>query len=444
MRLLTQYIPIWSETTLWPSKISTHLTVDGKAAAWLAEDSPVIDACNFDSREYGTSQMFPGGRYALVMHPRNVEAFQFFGIQSTGYSFIFSDIDLYHSTVANAPKFHYPVKTKHPGVYRVWFRMQGGSASTAVLLDGKVVATMSHGFMANMTWNYADIVLPDKKEHLLGYAHQDGSLYVDKIYISATNAATPTGAGPNYTDAAYLTIHGVAGAMSEDTITYTAPYFGYGFMSSRDMKKTGWYNFDVTIFNVSGLTFPSIESANAANWEFGLGVCGARDDHSIGWSYAKEYTYKSGLYVSSTEYSFDTTQSRAIRVYSTVSSVTDCQITTPDAKLTTLALNDFSSESLHPVHDNTVRIDDNDGGDDVQLDVSEKIVSVIVDQSGSMSWNDSTGLRHTLSQAIGNTLEARYPCRRSFQPFAAQRRSVVLVHGSANYAGGNQPRRGHH
>ncbi len=49
------------------------------------------------------------------------------------------------------------------------------------------------------------------------------------------------------------------------------------------------------------------------------------------------------------------------------------------------------------------------GGDDVKLSLDDHIITFLLDQSGSMTWNDNDGFRHTISRRLVRRLSSTYP-----------------------------------
>jgi hypothetical protein len=59
--------------------------------------------------------------------------------------------------------------------------------------------------------------------------------------------------------------------------------------------------------------------------------------------------------------------------------------------------------------DNTQIVRNPDGTEQIELELPERILTLLMDQSGSMSWNDSEGLRHTVSRRLVERVNATYP-----------------------------------
>jgi hypothetical protein len=60
----------------------------------------------------------------------------------------------------------------------------------------------------------------------------------------------------------------------------------------------------------------------------------------------------------------------------------------------------FSDNKLSPNFVQTKIVNIDESTDKVALGLSNRLVSVVVDQSGSQSWNDNTGLRHVLTKKM--------------------------------------------
>lgn len=54
-------------------------------------------------------------------------------------------------------------------------------------------------------------------------------------------------------------------------------------------------------------------------------------------------------------------------------------------------------------------ISNGDGTERIGLDLPDRVVTLLMDQSGSMTWNDSEGLRHVISRRMINRIRSTYP-----------------------------------
>lgn len=57
----------------------------------------------------------------------------------------------------------------------------------------------------------------------------------------------------------------------------------------------------------------------------------------------------------------------------------------------------------------TKAIPDDIGGEDVELDLQDRIISLLMDQSGSMTWNDNEGSRYKIAKRLVNRVAQTYP-----------------------------------
>ena len=58
---------------------------------------------------------------------------------------------------------------------------------------------------------------------------------------------------------------------------------------------------------------------------------------------------------------------------------------------------------------NTQLVDDESGGKDISLDLTDKLINIIIDHSGSMSWNDMDGYRFNVITGLINNISEAYP-----------------------------------
>ncbi len=85
----------------------------------------------------------------------------------------------------------------------------------------------------------------------------------------------------------------------------------------------------------------------------------------------------------------------------------DTMILSPTPSLTE-SINIFS-EKLGQKLNNTKITTQNDGSEIVELELNDRVVTFIIDQSGSMSWNDNGNFRHVIAQDIADKIENNYP-----------------------------------
>lgn len=71
-------------------------------------------------------------------------------------------------------------------------------------------------------------------------------------------------------------------------------------------------------------------------------------------------------------------------------------------------INTFS-DKLRQILNNVEIVDNGDGTESVELNLDDRVVTFIIDQSGSMTWNDEGGVRHQIARKILEDIEANYP-----------------------------------
>ena len=70
---------------------------------------------------------------------------------------------------------------------------------------------------------------------------------------------------------------------------------------------------------------------------------------------------------------------------------------------------DIFSDKLNQILNNVEIVDNGDGTESVELSLDDRVVTFIIDQSGSMTWNDNGGFRHQIARKIIEDIEANYP-----------------------------------
>lgn len=84
------------------------------------------------------------------------------------------------------------------------------------------------------------------------------------------------------------------------------------------------------------------------------------------------------------------------------------KIVVPPVENTETDINTFS-DKLNQILNNVEIVDNGDGTESVELNLDERIITFIIDQSGSMTWNDNGGFRHQIARKILEDVEANYP-----------------------------------
>ena len=84
------------------------------------------------------------------------------------------------------------------------------------------------------------------------------------------------------------------------------------------------------------------------------------------------------------------------------------KIVLPPSETTETNINIFSDKS-NQIFNNAKIINNSDGTEKVELELDDRIVTIIIDQSGSMTWNDNSNLRHDVAKDIINKIDDNYP-----------------------------------
>ena len=67
------------------------------------------------------------------------------------------------------------------------------------------------------------------------------------------------------------------------------------------------------------------------------------------------------------------------------------------------------SDLLNIVQNQTQIVETGEGLEKVELDLSDRVISLLLDQSGSQTWNDNDGLRHGIAKRLVNRISSTYP-----------------------------------
>jgi len=377
---------ITTNGTWYPTKCALYIRVVGQATTSASDINGqlVLDSTNFANYSLGLIQSY----YDDIS----------VGYTGSGCLTTVSSSNLSVVDDLDSAAFSYPITLSTEGKEYIYLRVKG-NGQFLVFVDGFEVASVTS---TNSSWNWisTSIVIPDQFLHVITIKMMAVGLSFDKMVLSNV-VALPSGNGPNYTGSGYVTLHC---RMATSTAGQPNRYLNElaALNSITDIVKDSWYNFDTTLF--PGFNVPSEDQICVV----AVGV-GASDTHYLVWDISDNYFEPSavnanGLWV------VDNTTSMSIQAFEDYTNDEyGCIISTPDATLEVLDTNNFAASDLNGVLDNTVYVEDILGNNAVELDTSEKLITLVFDQSGSQTWNDVNGLRNQFISEIVNVLEARYP-----------------------------------
>jgi hypothetical protein len=103
----------------------------------------------------------------------------------------------------------------------------------------------------------------------------------------------------------------------------------------------------------------------------------------------------------------DFNKQHALKIFSDNSQSGYGEISIPAPTDQSLFVNSFSDANLTLY--NTQKINDNFGGEDIKLKLDDRIVNLVFDRSGSMSWNDKDELDLEIAKRLIRRISATYP-----------------------------------
>ena len=83
------------------------------------------------------------------------------------------------------------------------------------------------------------------------------------------------------------------------------------------------------------------------------------------------------------------------------------KISLPHSDTTTSIINSFSDQ-LNQKFNNTKIITNHDGTESIDLELPDRIVTIVMDQSGSMTWNDANNFRYTIAKELIEKIDENY------------------------------------
>jgi hypothetical protein len=84
------------------------------------------------------------------------------------------------------------------------------------------------------------------------------------------------------------------------------------------------------------------------------------------------------------------------------------KISLPPSEEETATINLFS-DKLGQKLKNTKIVNNGDGTESVELELEDRIVTIVLDQSGSMTWNDNNNFRHDIASDLVEKIDINYP-----------------------------------
>ena len=176
--------------------------------------------------------------------------------------------------------------------------------------------------------------------------------------------------------------------------------------------REGWSNFNI-------IPLPGYEFDLSYNeYVFGVFVTPQSDSYYLIWDYSDEDPFVDP-YASSVFYKIingefinhDQDNQLSIKVFSDREPVDEelCSIQTESGKEYVSLIEKFSDGIDTSLSRNIRVIENEDGTESIELDLPDSIVSFIVDQSGSMTWNDNKNFRFDLIKDIADRFNAGYP-----------------------------------
>lgn len=380
-----------------PNKIEIYLRIAGQprdTSFLIEKNSGVsIDATNFRSFEQG--------------NPPITYDFHINGYTGSGY--IYQSFKSGNASTS-FPILRYPLRTESPGLHKLRIRIKTSSSSVHVKLLYNDVSFDDTDFVGLDTtqwiWVEKDIVIPDRKYFDLGIQFYNEDIYIDAIQILNDISSIDLEFNP-----IYCTVHSKLYAIADGQISSAYPTY-YAINSIDQASQDDWYMFSCQPFD----GYSSLEISSV--YTFAIFVSGVTDVHYVIWDLSEDALsvdpYLSGCSFrynkDSDSWENDCESQYAMRVYSYRDSLNSetCLLTTTPSEVTTKVIRDFDDEDKNPFYLNTKVVPYGENNK-VELSLPDRIVSFIIDQSGSLSWNDSDGLRYRICRETIDRLNDSYP-----------------------------------
>jgi hypothetical protein len=396
------WFELLSQPSFVPTKASAYLRVAGVPLNYFDVDGSVcIDAANHWRVTHGD--------YLFTLDENDGTANGSMLFTDGTICEDFPTTDAVDDDVAGTLK--YPVNFSLDSPHTLWVRVQpqGNSVDFDLLIDGQVFESISAaGSTDAWQWVSADFYVPAGDVHTLTIRPRRLNLRFDKIYITRSSDV-PTGEGPAYDVSPFVTVHTqlyrISACTPLDALT------AYDAKSTADeMTADDWYNFDTSL-RVGHLAEPLDDYA------FIVTVSGGNEGHFVVWDLAKPVVGMPSSAFDGAVWTLNNDVNYALLLYSDRSRPVGCQVVTKPAQQFNLRVQAFEPQ-LSSFNGTRLEYDAyaaNYGR--VVLDTPQRAVSFVVDQSGSMTWNDPEGKRLTLvERAVGRL--SNYPATLNYNLFA--------------------------
>ncbi len=110
------------------------------------------------------------------------------------------------------------------------------------------------------------------------------------------------------------------------------------------------------------------------------------------------------------EWNINYNKSHVFKIYSDLDIIDEYgdKIVLSPSPTQTSIINEFSTQLDQKLKNTRIILED-DGTERVELSLDDRIVTIIIDQSGSMTWNDNNNFRHSIVEDLINKIENNYP-----------------------------------
>jgi hypothetical protein len=273
-----------------PSKASIYLkrSGDNMNSYWLLmENSPtVIDSTNFSS-------IFQSDNKIILDDIVN-------GYTGNGYMILSpgDDFPIIGGGDESFPVVNYPIRNSVPNLYNIWIRCYTGNGDVSgssnfkldLMMDGIVIKRIDT-VIADGEWSWVNtsFILPDTQQHILGIRIKEKLSIIDKIYIDNDMDFTPEDDGPQYSIAAYVTVH--VRLFDGFSFSYPiSPIYSYDYKTTlEDIIQDDWYNFNIKVLDTRGGY--SIKEDFTNNYFLVVNSTGKNEDNFVLWEFVTKDEY---------------------------------------------------------------------------------------------------------------------------------------------------------
>lgn len=308
------------------------------------------------------------------------------------------------------PSISFPVQFDAVGKYKLFARVRSSSLAFdyrwIINDEDSEPQTAVVSAVDSWEWIETDLVVPTTSKFTLRFEVRTENVWINCFHITTTSVPGTVEFQP-----IYITVHAKMYELGDDGLPSSELPVYDAKTTLEELTIDDWYNFNMTPL------LGQEEQSDETRYTFVLFTTGNGNQNYITWDYSNAeidpYVSQCSLRydLDSNTWIEDCEKRYALRAYTFRDSLdaSACSLVTPASAIATNTVEVFDDPDTSPTFFNTRIVDLTSSTNKVELKLPDRIVSLLVDQSGSMTWNDSSGLRYELSRRMISRVDSTYP-----------------------------------